>query len=107
MQIQEMEYNVLLAIAEGALSNDDIASFVRLLSENISELKLSLSDQKKVEAQLVTINAQLSTDPDLSIIEKAGKTIKNILEGTIASLLANDLRLTETWVKIQSFLSNF
>ncbi len=90
-----------------SLSNNDIAYFVKLLYENISELKLSTSDQKKVEAQLATINAQLSTEPDSSIIKKAGKTIKNVLESAIGSLLANAIQPSEAWINIQSLLSRF
>lgn len=88
-------------------SNDDIADFIKIISENLPELKLSLPDKNKVDAQIATINAQLSTEPDRSILNAALKTIKSILESAIGSVLANGVKLSDIWIGIRSFLSSF
>ncbi len=88
-------------------SDDDIASITKVISENLSELKLSLLDKNKVDAQIATINAQLSTEPDRTILNTAFKTLKNVLESAIGSILANGLKLSDIWIGIQSSLSKF
>lgn len=88
-------------------SDDDIANFIKLIAENLPELKLSLPDKDKVNAQIATINAQLSTEPDRTILNISLNTLKSVLESAIGSILANGVKLSDIWIGIRSFLSNF
>lgn len=57
-------------------------------TEHLSELKLAPADHKRAAAQLQTIQAQLSDEPDPVIVRQAGRTLRNITEGAIGSLVA-------------------
>ena len=49
MQNQKIEYNVLLAIAEGALSNDDIASKIDRSKDYVCQYVFKLKNKKLIE----------------------------------------------------------
>jgi hypothetical protein len=54
---------------------------------------------RKANAQLATIQAQLSDEPNPIIVHEAGRTLRNITEGTIAGLISNTVQPTVwTWV---------
>ncbi len=85
-------------------SNDDLKRLVELLGGHISELKLSTSDEKKAKAQLATIEAQLLDEPNPSIVKEAAKTLRNITEGAIGSLIASAMQPT-IWATVQALLA--
>lgn len=69
----------------------DVSDLRRLVAEirlHLDELQLETTLQRKATAQLGTLDAQLSDDPDPVIIRQAGRTLRNILEGALGSLLA-------------------
>ena len=55
-----------------------------------SKLPLGLDPTQKrnAEAQIATLKAQLTDEPDPVIVKQAGRTLRSIPEGTISSLLA-------------------
>jgi len=59
------------------------------LTTHLNELNIEAYQKQKAEAQIATIKAQLTDDePDPVIIRQAGRTLRNITEGAIGSLVA-------------------
>ena len=54
----------------------------------------------KANAQIATLKAQLTDEPDPVIVKQAGRTLRNITEGAIGSLLATAAQPTVwAWVR--------
>ncbi len=87
-------------------SNDHLQQLLDLLRPNLSSLNLSAMNENKVIAQLATIEAQLMDKPNPTIINEAGRSIKNITEGAIGSLLAT-AATPGIWAAIQNLLAIF
>jgi hypothetical protein len=66
----------------------DLSRFVNELACHLEELPIDAAQRRKANAQLATLKAQLSDEPDPVIVTQAGRTLRNILEGAIGSLLA-------------------
>jgi hypothetical protein len=59
------------------------------------------SSRQKVSAQIATIQAQLGDEPNAIIVQQAGRTLRNITEGAIASLIATAVQPTVwRWVAL-------
>ena len=74
-----------------AYSDQDLYDLNRLVTElstNLDELKIDAQQRKKAEAQIATLKAQLSDEPDPMIVKQAGRSLRNVTEGAIGSLLA-------------------
>lgn len=72
-------------------SGQDLADLSRLVTEltlHLGELKLDARQRQKAEAQITTLRAQLSDEPDPTILKEASRTLRNLTEGAIGSLLA-------------------
>jgi len=72
-------------------SAQELYDLVRLVSEfanHFDELKLDTRMKQKAKAQLATLEAQLSDEPDPIIVRQVGHTLRNITEGAIGSLIA-------------------
>jgi hypothetical protein len=73
-------------------SQEDRSNLERLIVEltnHLNELNIDAYQKQKAEAQIATIKAQLTDDePDPVIIKQAGRTLRNITEGAIGSLVA-------------------
>lgn len=88
-----------------AMQKDELVHFVNSFRKNISDLQLSTQDERKVNAQLATIEAQLLDEPNQEILKQAFTTIKNITEGAIGGLLATAAQ-PGVWAGIQALLAN-
>jgi len=66
----------------------DLTKLVTELDTHLDELKLGARQQQRAEVQIATLKAELAGDPDPDIVRQAGRTIRNITEGAIGSLLA-------------------
>jgi hypothetical protein len=84
-------------------SAQDLADLSRLVSEiaaHIDELRLDTRQKLKANAQIATLKAQLTDEPDPVIVKQAGRTLRNITEGAIGSLLATAAQPTVwAWVR--------
>ncbi len=85
---------------------EDLKILVNLISDNIADLNLSNSEEKEMVANLKTVEAQLETNPNSSIVRQSVKTIRNITEGAIGSMLATATQ-PRVWTTIQELLSRF
>jgi hypothetical protein len=84
----------------------DIADISRLVKEftaHLDELRLDAQQHRKAEAQIATLSAQLSDEPDPVIVKQAGRTLRNITEGAIGSLLATAAQPT-VWAWVHEVL---
>jgi hypothetical protein len=79
----------------------DAAKLIADLAQHLNELNLDPHQTKKAEAQIATIEAQLADEePDPVIVRQAGRTLRNITEGAIGSLLATAVQPT-IWHVVQ------
>jgi hypothetical protein len=67
---------------------DDLRQAIEILEQRIDELNLGADAKRKALAQVGTLKAQLSDEPNPIIIKEAGRTLRNITEGAIGGLLA-------------------
>lgn len=85
---------------------EDLRKFTETLRTHIGELNLPPEAERKAAAQIATIDAQLQDDPDPVIVRQAGRTLRNVTEGAIGSLIATAAQPT-VWPWIQAILSSF
>jgi hypothetical protein len=67
---------------------DDLRQAIDILENRIDELNLDAAAKRKALAQVGTLKAQLSDEPNPIIIKEAGRTLRNITEGAIGGLLS-------------------
>ena len=87
-------------------SPQDLADLNRLVTEltsHLDELQIDARQRQKAEAQIATLKAQLSDEPDPVIIKQAGRTLRNVTEGAIGSLLATAAQPT-VWVWVHEIM---
>ncbi len=82
---------------------EDLSDLVAKLTSHLDELRLDARQRQKVEVQIATLKAQLADEPDPVIVKQAGDTLRNIIEGTLGSLLATATQPT-IWVWVQEII---
>jgi hypothetical protein len=87
------------------LSSEDLGRLAAELAQHLDELKLNDRDRQKAKAQIAVLKAELAGEPDLGVVRQAGRTLRNITEGAIGSLLATAAQPT-VWVWIHQMLQN-
>jgi hypothetical protein len=75
----------------------DLNQLVAELTAHLGELPLEPAQRRKADAQVATLKAQLADDPDPVIIGQAGRTLRNVTEGAIGSLLATAVAQPNVW----------
>jgi hypothetical protein len=66
----------------------ELTRLVMELNDHLQELNLTEREKRRAEAQIVTLKAELNGEPDPQTVRQAGRTLRNILESAIGSLLA-------------------
>jgi hypothetical protein len=85
----------------------DVADLDRLtveLASHLDELRLDEQQRRGAEAQIATLKAQLSDEPDPVIVSQAGRTLRNITEGAIGSLLATAATQPTVWAWVHEVM---
>ena len=85
----------------------DLADLNRLVTEftsRLGELQIDARQRQRAEAQIATLKAQLTDEPDPVIIKQAGRTLRNITEGAIGSLLATAAQQPTVWVWVHEIM---
>jgi hypothetical protein len=85
------------AVSYGPQDLADLNRLVAELTSHLGDLQIDSMQRKKAEAQIATLKAQLTDEPDPVIVKQAGRTLRNITEGAIGSLLATAAQPT-VWV---------
>ncbi len=78
---------------------EDLRRLVEVFDKHVDDLGLEETAKRKALVQVATIKAQLEDDPDPVIVKQAGRTLRNITEGAIGSLIATAAQpIIWTWV---------
>jgi hypothetical protein len=67
---------------------EDLHRLVEVFDAHLDDLNLDAAAKRRAMAQVATIRAQIEDEPDPVIIKQAGRTLRNITEGAIGSLIA-------------------
>jgi hypothetical protein len=92
-----------------AYSSSAVAELTRLvgvLEVRLGELGLDQASTRRAQAQVATIKAQLADDPDPVIVQQAGRTLRNVIEGATGSLIASAAQPT-IWSWVGTALTMF
>lgn len=85
---------------------EDLARFTREFAAHLHELDLESRQQQRARAQLEVIQAELEGEPDEAVVAQSARSLRNITEGAIGSLLATAAQ-PSIWHWLQQVLSNF
>lgn len=85
------------------VSPEDLLRFVTEFTNHLDELALDQRQKERAKAQLAALRAESSGEPDPVIVKQAALSLRNITEGTIASLLATAVQPT-VWIWIHEIL---
>jgi hypothetical protein len=91
-------------VANFGLNVTELTRLVEELSKHLGDLKLDERETLRAEAQISALRAELKGEPNWANVRQAGRTLRNILEGTIASLLATGVQPT-VWQFIHKALA--
>jgi hypothetical protein len=91
-------------ITNAGIDVKELARLVEELSKHLGELNLGERPTLRAEAQLAALRAELKGEPDLETVKQAGRTLRNITEGAIASLVAAGVQPT-VWQWIHQALA--
>jgi hypothetical protein len=67
---------------------ENLGKLVAVFESRLKELKLDEAKERAARTQVATIKVQLADDPDPVIVNQAGRSLRNITEGAIGSLVA-------------------
>ncbi|MHA7818737.1 MAG: hypothetical protein ACX930_03705 [Erythrobacter sp.] len=79
---------------------DDLAGIVEIYRLHVESLGLDMAQRRRADAQVATIEAQLLDQPDPTIIQKAGSSLKAIVEGAIGGAAGNALATAPVWAPL-------
>ena len=85
----------------------DLDKLVTDLTKHLDELNLDARQKQRAEAQIAAVRAELAGGPDPVIVGQAGRTLRNITEGAIGSLLATAATNPLLWQWIHQTLASF
>ena len=88
------------------LPSHDLSRFTTEFACHLNELHLDEQQRRKAAAQIATLQAQLADEPDPVIVNQAGRTLRNLTEGAIASLIATATQ-PHVWQWIQQIMVHF
>lgn len=80
----------------------DLARLVMEFTHHLAELGLSATQEEQVQMQLATLKAQICPEPDAVIVRQAARTLRNVTEGAIGSLLATGI--PSVWQRLHEIL---
>ncbi len=84
---------VQVSVNEG-IDKEGIELFLKLMADNLNALSLEKEERTQIEAEISTIKSQIeSSKPSNSVIHRALKSIRNVAEGCVGSLIASGMIL--------------
>jgi hypothetical protein len=85
---------------------DDLTRFVTEIADHLHELNLDARQEQRAAHQIATLKTEISGDPDPAIVRQSLRTLRNITEGGIGSLLATAAQ-PSVWQWIHQISQNF
>lgn len=85
---------------------ENLRKLVGVFESQLRELKLDEDKERAARTQVATIKVQLADEPDPVIVNQAGRTLRNITEGAIGSLVATAAQ-PSIWHWVQSIMVLF
>lgn len=91
------------------ISTPDLSRLVSEVTGHLDELNLDARQKQRAEAQIAALRAELNAGekPDGGIVRQAGRTLRNITEGSIGSLLAAGASNPTVWQWVHHMLQSF
>jgi len=74
--------------SEAGANLAEVGKVIEAFTKHLDELPLDARQKQKAEAQIATLRTELADNPDAEIVTQAGRTLRNITEGAVASLIA-------------------
>ena len=115
--VQNIFYGQVGNIAQGSqgfqmsatlgASVEDLTKFAKEMREHIGELNLATQDQSRALVQIAAIEAELQGEADSSLVNQSVRTLRNITEGALGSLLATAATRPAVWHWVQQFFLSF
>jgi len=87
------------------ITNSQLQDAIDTYKAHVDELGLEPAVRRRADAQIATIEAQLQDEPDPTIVKSAGKSLKTIIEGSIAGAAGNVLTNPSAWTALLSLFS--
>jgi hypothetical protein len=82
-------------IAYNVQESADLNRLLREIGAHLDELGLEARQRQRAEKQIATLSTELAdSEPNAVIIREAGRTLRNITEGAIGSLIASQIDST-------------
>jgi len=85
---------------------EELGRLVRELRDHLEDLNLDSDQRRSAQAELTILEGQIA-DPNPSVVQQAGKSLRNITEGAIGSLLATAVTQPAVWQWIHQMLARF
>jgi hypothetical protein len=86
-------------------SVEQLHSIVALYRLHVENLDLDVAMRRRADAQVATIEAQLSDEPDPTIVAAAGRSLKTIIEGAIGGAAGTALASAPIWAPLLSMFN--
>ncbi len=85
----------------------DLTRLVAELTARLNELNLDARQKQRAQAQIAVLRAEIAGDePDPAIVRQTGRTLRNITEGAIGSMLASATQ-PAVWQWLHHLLASF
>lgn len=92
-------------VQNNSFSSDDLQAVLELYKARVDELNLDAVQRRRADAQIATIEAQLTDEPDPTIINAAGRSLRTIIEGAIGGAAGNALATAPVWAPLLAMFS--
>jgi hypothetical protein len=92
--------------AESAVQPGELARLIEEVTVHFDELGLNARQRERALAQISALRAELGDEGDGAAITQAGRTLRSIVEGAVASLLATAAQ-PAVWQWVHYTLSRF
>jgi hypothetical protein len=102
--IQQAGSRSTQTINYGQTDLDDLKRALDHLEQNFDQLRLDDTSGRKAKAQIATLKAQLTHEPNPTILKEAGKTLRNVTEGVVGGLITTAVQPT-TWQFVHDVLT--
>jgi AbiTii len=105
--VQNIFYGTVGAVAQDSkhfnqtvaidVSPQEIVRLVNEFETHIDELALNHEERRRAEAQISTLKAESVQEPDVALVRQAARSLRNITEGAIGSLIATAATQPPVW----------